>query len=161
MDAQIASLVRKSQPHEQLFALLSGKSCKDSTLAAMRSSPDMMKVAAGLRQNRNDTLFQNAWNRGCNACLERAGLTLAALRAAVTAFVADPSAAPQSVKTKFGTITLSRAEGGAMREVLIHFWSEDPALESKALDSLHGHPGLRFWNHRGVVYLRDQLPTGS
>ena len=121
VEAQIAPLVRKSLPHEQLFALLAGRSCKDSTLAALRSSPDMMKIAAGLCLNRNDTLFQNAWNRGVDVCLDRAGQTIAALRAAVTAFVADPGAAPQSVKTKFGTITLSRADGGAMR---------DPVLEA-------------------------------
>ena len=63
--------------------------------------------------------------------------------------------------SRIASVHSTLSEGGAMREVLIHFWSEDPALESKALDSLHGHPGLRFWNHRGVVYLRDQLPTGS
>ena len=114
VDAQIASLVRKSPPHEQLFALLSGKSCKDSALAAMRASPDMMKVLAGLRLNRNDTLFQNAFNRVANSCLDRQARTLAMLRNAVAAFAADPDAGPQSVQTPFGAITLSSVAEEAM-----------------------------------------------
>ena len=114
VDAQIASLVRKSPPHEQLFALLSGKSCKDSTLAAMRASPDMMKVLAGLRLNRNDTLFQDAFNRVANSCLDRQARTLAMLRNAVAAFAADPDAGPQSVQTPFGAITLSSVAEEAM-----------------------------------------------
>ena len=114
VDAQIASLVRKSPPHEQLFALLSGKSCKDSALAAMRASPDMMKVLAGLRLNRNDTLFQDAFNRVANSCLNRQARTLAMLRNAVAAFAADPAAGPQSVQTPFGAITLSSVAEEAM-----------------------------------------------
>ena len=114
VDAQIASLVRKSPPHEQLFALLSGKSCKDSALAAMRASPDMMKVLAGLRLNRNDTLFQDAFNRVANSCLDRQARTLAMLRNAVAAFAADPDAGPQSVQTPFGAITLSSVAEEAM-----------------------------------------------
>ncbi|MBR3085877.1 MAG: hypothetical protein IKH04_05670, partial [Kiritimatiellae bacterium] len=114
VDAQIASLVRKSPPHEQLFALLAGRSCMDSARAALRSSPDMMKVAAGLRANINDTLFQSAWNRGVDLCLDRQGRTLAALRAAVSAFVANPDAAPQAVKTPFGKITVSSVAEEAM-----------------------------------------------
>ena len=114
VDAQIASLVRKSPPHEQLFALLSGKSCKDSALAAMRASPDMMKVLAGLRLNRNDTLFQDAFNRVANSCLDRQARTLAMLRNAVAAFAADPEAGPQSVQTPFGAITLSSVAEEAM-----------------------------------------------
>ena len=114
VDAQIASLVRKSPPHEQLFALLSGKSCKDSALAAMSASPDMMKVLAGLRLNRNDTLFQNAFNRVANSCLNRQARTLAMLRNAVAAFAADPAAGPQSVQTPFGAITLSSVAEEAM-----------------------------------------------
>ena len=43
-----------------------------------------------------------------------------------------------------------------IREVLICFWADDPALESKALDSMRDYPGLRFWNHRGVIFMRDQ-----
>ena len=97
VDAQLASLVRKSPPHEQLFALLAGQSCMDSAMAALRSSPDMMKVAAGLRANINDTLFQDAWNRGVDLCLDRQGRTLAALRAAVSAFVATMSASSSPV----------------------------------------------------------------
>ncbi|MBQ9727240.1 MAG: hypothetical protein IJV65_07030, partial [Kiritimatiellae bacterium] len=114
VDAQLASLVRKSPPHEQLFALLAGRSCMDSAKAALRASPDMMKVAAGLRANINDTLFQDAWNRGLDLCLDRQGLTLAALRAAVLAFVANPDAGPQSVKTPFGKITVSSVAEEAM-----------------------------------------------
>lgn len=114
VDAQIASLVRKSPPHEQLFALLAGQSCKDSAMAALRNSPDMMKVAAGLRANINDTLLQNAWNRGMDLCLDRQGQTLAALRAAVSAFVANPDAGPQTVSTPFGEITVSSVPAAAM-----------------------------------------------
>ncbi|MBQ6102334.1 MAG: hypothetical protein IJL06_01540, partial [Kiritimatiellae bacterium] len=114
VNAQLASLVRKSPPHEQLFALLAGRSCMDSARAALRASPDMMKVAAGLRANINDTLFQSAWNRGVDLCLDRQGRTLAALRAAVTAFVANPGAEPQVVKTPFGKITVSSVAEEAM-----------------------------------------------
>lgn len=114
VNAQLASLVRKSPPHEQLFALLAGRSCMDSALTALRSSPDMMKVAAGLRANINDTLFQSAWNRGLDLCLDRQGLTLAALRAAVSAFVANPGAKPQTVETPFGKITVSSVAEEAM-----------------------------------------------
>lgn len=109
-----APLVRKSPPHEQLFALLAGRSCMDSARAALRASPDMMKVLAGLRANINDTLFQDAWNRGLDLCLDRQGRTLAALRAAVSAFVANPDAAPQAVNTPFGKITVSSVAEEAM-----------------------------------------------
>ena len=111
---QIASLVRKSPPHEQLFALLAGRSCLDSAKVALRSSPDMMKIAAGLRANINDTLFQNAWNHAMGVCLNRQAQTLAALRTAVTAFVANPGAEPQVANTQFGDITLSSVAEEAM-----------------------------------------------
>ena len=83
-------------------------------MAALRSSPDMMKVAAGLRANINDTLFQSAWNRGVDLCLDRQGRALAALRAAVSAFVANPDAKPQTVETPFGKITVSSVAEEAM-----------------------------------------------
>ena len=114
VNREAEALVKKSPPHEQLFALLAGKSCEESVEAAMHSSPAMMQVANGLRVNRMDTLLRNAWNRGVNACLDRAAKTLAALRSAVDVFVGDPHADSQKVKTPFGTITLSCEANGAM-----------------------------------------------
>ena len=114
VNREAEALVKKSPPHEQLFALLAGKSCEESVKAAMHSSPAMMQVANGLRVNRMDTLLRNAWNRGVNACLDRAAKTLAALRSAVDVFAGDPHADSQKVKTPFGTITLSCEENGAM-----------------------------------------------
>ena len=114
VNREAEALVKKSPPHEQLFALLAGKSCEESVKAAMHSSPAMMQVANGLRMNRMDTLLRNAWNRGVNACLDRAAKTLAALRSAVDVFVGDPHADSQKVKTPFGTITLSCEANGAM-----------------------------------------------
>ena len=114
VNREAEALVKKSPPHEQLFALLVGKSCEESVKAAMHSSPAMMQVANGLRVNRMDTLLRNAWNRGVNACLDRAAKTLAALRSAVDVFVGDPHADSQKVKTPFGTITLSCEGNGAM-----------------------------------------------
>ena len=57
---------------------------------------------------------------------------------------------------RIAAVQSTLSDDGTMREVLIRFWANDPAVESKALDSLQGHPGLRFWNHRGVIYMRDQ-----
>ena len=114
VNREAEALVKKSPSHEQLFALLAGKSCEESVKAAMHSSPAMMQVANGLRVNRMDTLLRNAWNRGVNACLDRAAKTLAALRSAVDVFVGDPHADSQKVKTPFGTITLSCEGNGAM-----------------------------------------------
>ena len=107
VNRQIESLARKSPAHEQLVALLAGKSCRESALAALRSSPSMMQVLDGLRVNRNDTCLRNAWNRCFNLCLDRQARSLAVLRNAIAAFVADPGAGPQSVTTPFGAITLS------------------------------------------------------
>ena len=114
VNREAEALVKKSPPHEQFFALLAGKSCEESVKAAMHSSPAMMQVANGLRVNRMDTLLRSAWNRGVNACLDRAAKTLAALRSAVDVFVGDPHADSQKVKTPFGTITLSCEANGAM-----------------------------------------------
>ena len=61
-----------------------------------------------------DTLLRNAWNRGVNACLDRAAKTLAALRSAVDVFAGDPHADSQKVKTPYGTVTLSCEANGAM-----------------------------------------------
>ena len=114
INRQAGALVRKSVPHELLFALLSGKSCKDSVLSALRSSPDMAKIENGLRANRMDTLLRNAWNRSVDVCVNRAAKTLAALRSAVDAFTGDPESEPQEAETPFGTITVSNEGNGAM-----------------------------------------------
>ena len=58
---------------------------------------------------------------------------------------------------RIATVQSVLSEDASTREVLICFWADDPALESKALDSLRDHPGLRFWNHRGVIFIRDQV----
>ena len=57
---------------------------------------------------------------------------------------------------RIAAVQSTLSEDERTREVLIRFWSDDPAVESKALDTLQGHPGLRFWNHRGVIFMRDQ-----
>ena len=62
---------------------------------------------------------------------------------------------------RIASVQSTLSDDGTMREVLVSFWSDDPAVESKALDSLHSHPGLRFWNHRGVIFMRDQTEAGS
>ena len=54
------------------------------------------------------------------------------------------------------TVQSTLSEDDKTREVLICFWSDDEAEESRALESLRELPCVRYWNRGGEVYLRDQ-----
>ena len=57
---------------------------------------------------------------------------------------------------RIATVQSTLSEDGKTREVLICFWSDDEAEESRALESLRELPCVRYWNRGGEVYLRDQ-----